>query len=119
MGRLTTQFVNLQIGQHDEVIQQYLSVGVGIASVVKLPGLVTDDETYAPLVIDGASGVGKSQQFFSLVCQSKQRGCVYLLPTARDIAKSARSQKNEVETSLKIQLSVIAGLRSIHVIQTC
>ena len=78
---IITQLNNLHFVD-DKIVAHYLSVAVNI-DPVKLPNLLTasEDETYAPLILDGASGVGKTQQFFALVRKDQYSG-IYVIPTA-------------------------------------
>lgn len=62
-------------------LQLYLAVEV---DPVVLPGIARGlgDSSYAPAILDGASGVGKTQQFFALVKskEHKAKGGIYLHP---------------------------------------
>jgi len=49
----------------------YLSRNIG---AIPLPELFDDEETFAPLVLDGASGIGKTQQAFALLRAEAKTG---------------------------------------------
>lgn len=59
------QYSNVQVSavemEQFPTVQQYLNVEV---SAVELPAKVESRETYPFLVLDGSSGVGKTQAFF-------------------------------------------------------
>ena len=71
---VTWDWESVNLGEH-AVVQKYLNREV---AAVKLPEKVKNDKTYPGLILDGASGVGKTQQAFALLNDGKQK-LVYLL----------------------------------------
>lgn len=64
-----------------ETIQEYLEREV---EAVKLPDKVGKDTTYPGLILDGSSGVGKTQQVFALL--KSKLTVVYRLLTTRPVS---------------------------------
>lgn len=93
----------ISMGQFPTV-QRYLKVQV---SAVELPEKVEKEKTYPFLILDGSSGVGKTQAFFPLLKDPSVQGVVFLL-----LVGSKRGEQ-AVYNEMRVLLDFDAVLRKV------
>jgi hypothetical protein len=88
----------------DEV-RKHLGRDVG---AVKLPQKVLEEQTYPWLIIDGASGVGKTQQAFAMLKSTEQPYLVYqLLIPERGTEQPIHSQMRTLNYRISAEMGFL------------
>jgi len=74
----TQQTQRKTVAPNTAAIQEYLSRNV---KAIPLPELFhKDDYTYAPLILDGSSSMGKMQQAFTLLKNNSEKCFIWIWP---------------------------------------
>ncbi len=98
------------VAPNTAAIQEYLSRNV---KAIPLPELFhEDDHTYAPLILDGASGVGKTQQAFALLKTEKCQ-LIYLNLASDRVTLDSQPIYQEMRKLTKPEAIVRAITRAI------